>query len=134
MHWGRSGRVPVSPTMHQLSSPQPYCTLLKILQYISEKIDDLKGPSNEISIATQNILLLVLNPVQLGADTDPNPLFVIHVDRHFFLAVAAQSTYITVPQCLSPRLNWDPPPEPKGGETHSPTGEGVPIRTTGEKA
>ncbi len=52
-----------------------------------------------------------------------------------------------VPQCLSPRPNWDPrhpppasecvsaPPEPKGGGTHSHVGEevggggGVPIRT-----
>ncbi len=39
-----------------------------------------------------------------------------------------------VPQCLYPRQNWDPPPllpqesvsppEPIGGETHSPAGEG----------
>jgi hypothetical protein len=45
----------------------------------------------------------------------------------------SQSTYIPrVPQCLTPRLNWDPvsrksvclPPEPKGG-TNSPAGEGV---------
>jgi hypothetical protein len=48
-----------------------------------------------------------------------------------------QSTYITrVPQCLSPRPNWDsrtpsparecvPPAEPKWEGTHSPAGEGV---------
>jgi hypothetical protein len=50
-----------------------------------------------------------------------------------------QRTHIPrVPQCLSPRSNWDPPPlllplasepppplEPKGGGTHSPACEGV---------
>ncbi len=46
-----------------------------------------------------------------------------------------KSTYITrIPQCLSPRPNWDPPPPhlmkaivspPRTkGETHSPAGEG----------
>ncbi len=51
-----------------------------------------------------------------------------------------------VPQCLSPCWNWEPPqplspqrvctPSPtKGGVgAHSPVYEGVPIRTTGEKA
>ncbi len=48
--------------------------------------------------------------------------------------------YTRVQQCLSPCSNWNPQPipsfasecvplEPKGG-THSPAGEGVPIRTT----
>jgi hypothetical protein len=50
----------------------------------------------------------------------------------------AQSTYIyRVPQCMSPRRNWDsptppqsvasdcaPPPQAKGGRAHSPAGEG----------
>ncbi len=55
-------------------------------------------------------------------------------------------TYIPrVPQCLSPRPNWDPPPlplvsvlsppEPKGGYilANGWGGGGVPIRTTSEK-
>ncbi len=50
-----------------------------------------------------------------------------------------------VPQCLSPRRSWDPPPplpqasvypsESMGGGAHSPAGEWVgevPIRTTGK--
>ncbi len=58
-----------------------------------------------------------------------------------------QSTYIPrVPQCLTPRRNWELPPPPpllqasafpwnQKGETHSPGGSGGgPIRTTGEKA
>jgi hypothetical protein len=56
-------------------------------------------------------------------------------------------TYIhRIPQCMSPRRNWDPPPSPasecapyprkqKGGGAQG-EGEGVgsPIPTTGEKA
>ncbi len=54
------------------------------------------------------------------------------------VAVRAQSTNIPVPQCLSPRQNWDPPPcpanecvlcnpppEPKEGVTHSSAGVGM---------
>jgi hypothetical protein len=47
---------------------------------------------------------------------------------------SSQSTYIRVPQCLSPRPNWDPPPplpqesvsprDQRGGH-HSPAGEEV---------
>ncbi len=52
--------------------------------------------------------------------------------------VTAQSTYIRLPQCLSPRWNWDPPPPPliqesvyppphwfRGWGAHSLPGEGV---------
>jgi hypothetical protein len=55
--------------------------------------------------------------------------------------VGAQSTYIPrVPQCMSTRWNWDPPPPSpasecatppvtKGGGAHSPAGEGMDIWT-----
>jgi hypothetical protein len=52
----------------------------------------------------------------------------------------AQCTYIPkVPQCLSPRWNWDPPPPLPQVSVPPPPGTkvrgwGVPIRTTGEKA
>ncbi len=46
--------------------------------------------------------------------------------------VNPQSTYLPrVPECLTPRQNWDPHPlsrkrpEAKEGETHSPAGEGM---------
>ncbi len=65
------------------------------------------------------------------------------------LYIQTQSTYIyRVPECMSPRWNWDsptpslaseraPPPLTKGGGGHTRLQvgvEGVPIPTTGEKA
>jgi hypothetical protein len=60
-----------------------------------------------------------------------------HVLTANMRAVVSQSTYIyRVPQCMSPRWNWDSPtplaasecalpPGPKGGGAHSPVGKGV---------
>ncbi len=67
MHWGAARQSACVPHHAPAFLPSTLLYfLLKILHYISEKIDYLKGPSNEISIA---ILLPVLNPVQLGTDT-----------------------------------------------------------------
>jgi hypothetical protein len=60
----------------------------------------------------------------------------------FFSFLSVQSNHTEVPECLSLRPNWNPPPrvcppplEPKGEQnTLAGEGAGDPIRTTGEKA
>jgi hypothetical protein len=77
-------------------------------------------------------------PRTLSTDHDfPIPLRILHLQSKYCAGVfKPQSTYIyRVPQCMSPRRNWDsptpslasecaPPPQAKGGRAHSPAGEG----------
>jgi hypothetical protein len=94
--------------------------------------------SHSVHAPSLNLLGYITSFLTINNHSDPKLRYVY-----------AQSTYIQrVPQCMSPRWNWDPPPlspasvplplEPKEVGAHSPAGEGleggVPIPTTGEKS